>query len=210
MKNISIIVGGSGQFGHILAKKLHKKKQVIITTRSISKSKKKIGSLKNIKIIKLNIQKKIEIEKLLIKFQPSEIFYFAGQSSPAISFKKPKDTYLSNYKGCKNFLEIIKKKKINCKFINSTSCDIFGNVKGKISLKTRKNPISPYGIAKLASFNITRKYREKYNLLNYNAIIFNTESIYRDKNFLIPKICMSAIKAYKIKKKNRLWESENI
>ena len=201
MKNISIIVGGSGQFGHILAKKLHKKKQVIITTRSISKSKKKIGSLKNIKIIKLNIQKKIEIEKLLIKFQPSEIFYFAGQSSPAISFKKPKDTYFSNYKGCKNFLEIIKKKKINCKFINSTSCDIFGNVKGKISLKTRKNPISPYGIAKLASFNITRKYREKYNLLNYNAIIFNTESIYRDKNFLIPKICMSAIKAYKIKKK---------
>ena len=74
MKNISIIVGGSGQFGHILAKKLHKKKQVIITTRSVSKSKKKIASLKNIKIIKLNIQKKIEIEKLLIKFQPSEIF----------------------------------------------------------------------------------------------------------------------------------------
>ena len=111
MKNISLIVGGSGQFGLTLAKKLQKKNKVVITTRSISKSKKKIRSLKNIKIAKLNIQKKIEIEKLLLKFQPTEIFYFAGQSSPAISFKKPKDTFLSNYKGCKNFLEVIKKKK---------------------------------------------------------------------------------------------------
>ena len=166
-----MIVGGTGQFGITLAKKLYKKK-VIITTRSISKSRKKIKDLKKIKIVKLNILKKIEIERLLLKFQPTEIFYFAGQSSPGISFKKPKETYLSNFIGCKNFLEVIKNKKMSCKFVNSSSCDIFGSVNGKVSLKTRKRPISPYGRSKLLSHNIIRKYREQDNLLAYNAIIF--------------------------------------
>ncbi len=58
MKNISIIVGGSGQFGHILAKKLHKKKQVIITTRSVSKSKKKDCEFKKYKNYKIKYSKK--------------------------------------------------------------------------------------------------------------------------------------------------------
>ncbi len=201
MNNTSIIVGGTGQFGITLAKKLYKKKKVIITTRSISKSRNKIKVLKKIKIVKLNILKKIEIERLLLKFRPTEIFYFAGQSSPSISFKKPKDTYLSNFKGCKNFLEVIKNQKMSCKFVNSSSCEIFGNVNGKVNLKTRKRPISPYGRSKLLSHNIIKSYREKDNLLAYNAIIFNTESVYRDKSFLIPKICISAINAYKNNKK---------
>ena len=90
---------------------------------------------------------------------------------------------------------------MSCKFVNSSSCEIFGNVNGKVNLKTRKRPISPYGRSKLLSHNIIKSYREKDNLLAYNAIIFNTESVYRDKSFLIPKICISAINAYKNNKK---------
>ena len=73
--------------------------------------------------------------------------------------------------------------------------------KKKINLKSKKSPVSPYGKAKLDSFNITKKFRNKKKVSAYNAIIFNTESIFRDKNFLIPKICISAINAYKFKKK---------
>tara|TARA_Y100001970_G_scaffold266801_1_gene355962 strand:+ start:369 stop:1322 length:954 start_codon:yes stop_codon:yes gene_type:complete len=206
-KSIAIIVGGTGQFGVLLAEKLLKKKyKVIITTRSINKAKKKIAK-KKINIKKLDIFNKNEIKKLLFKYKPGIIFYTASQSSPGKSFEKKKETYLSNYIGCKNFLEIIKKNKFDSKFINFSSCEIYGNYKKKISVESPKKPISPYGFAKLKAHNKTKYYREKYNLKFYNAIIFNTESLFRPKNFLVPKICIAAINA---KKKNIKTEFGNL
>ena len=89
-KKISIIVGGSGQFGISLSKILLKKKHiVIITTRNIIKAKKKISyKNKNLKIVRLNILKTNQINSLIKQYSPFQIFYFASQSSPSISFKK--------------------------------------------------------------------------------------------------------------------------
>ena len=89
-KKISIIVGGTGQFGITLSKiLLEKKHKVIITTRNISKAKNKINyKNKNLKILKLNVLDKKKINLLLEKHNPFQLFYFAGQSSPSISFKK--------------------------------------------------------------------------------------------------------------------------
>ena len=198
-KKISIIVGGSGQFGVTLSRLLIKKKhKVIVTTRNINRAKKKINIInKNLKIVKLDVLKIDQINKILSKFKPNFIFYFAGQSSPGLSFKTVKETYLSNFVGCKNFLELIRIKKLNCKFLNSSSSEIFAKTNKKINIYSRKKPISPYGKSKLLSLNITKKYREKYKIKSYNAIIFNTESYLRNKNYLIPKICLAAIRAYK-------------
>ena len=204
MKNkISIIVGGSGQLGINLAQLLLKKNyRVFITTRNIKLAKKKIPfSHKNLNLKKLNILNKKEIKKLIISLKPNEIFYFAGQSSPHLSFRKKNITYLSNVKGCKNFLEAIYKIKSKCKFVNATSSEIFAENKGKLVVSSKKNPISPYGEAKLLSFNYTKFFRNTKKLNTYNAIIFNTESYYRDKNYLIPKICLAAIYAKKHNKK---------
>ena len=196
-KSIAIIVGGTGQFGILLAKKLLKKKfKVIITTRSLKNAKKKIKD-KKLYIKKLDILKKIEIKKLLQKNKPQIIFYTASQSSPGKSFKNKRETYLSNYVGCRNFLEVIKKFKIDSKFINFSSCEIYGNYKKKISVGTIKKPISPYGLAKLKAHNETKYYRDNFYLKSYNAIIFNTESLFRPKNYLVPKICLAAIRAKK-------------
>ena len=206
-KSIAIIVGGTGQFGVLLAEKLLKKKyKVIITTRSVIKAKKRIKKKKFI-FKKLNILAKSEIKKLLLKNKPKIIFYTASQSSPGKSFKNKKETYLSNYVGCKNFLEIIKKYKIESKFVNFSSCEIYGNYKKKISVETIKKPISPYGMAKLKAHNQTKYYRDNYNLKSYNAIIFNTESYFRPKYYLVPKICLAAIKA---KEKNIKTEFGNL
>ncbi len=196
-KSNTIIVGGTGQFGIILSKQLIKKKiKVIITTRSVAKAKKKLNNNK-LSIEKLNILKKEEIKQILLKYNPKTIFYLAGQSSPGKSFYSKKETYFSNFIGCKNFLEVLKEKNLLCKFINFSSCEIYGNYKKKINLNSPKKPISPYGFAKLKSYNETKKFRKKFNLNFYNAIIFNTESIYRPKNYLVPKICLAAIKAKK-------------
>jgi len=108
-----------------------------------------------------------------------------------------KETYKSNVLGCKNFLDVILKNNYNCKFVNASSCEMYGKINNKIKVSSIKKPINPYGLSKLKSFEITKKYREIHNIKTYNAIIFNTESFFRNKSYLIPKICLAAIYAKK-------------
>ena len=189
-----MIIGGTGQFGITLKNQLNKKnKRVIITSRF----KKSIIKKKQFEIVVLDIFNKEKISKIIKKYKPQNIFYFAGQSSPSISFIKKNETLKSNYTGCKNVLESVYKIDKNISFFYAASSEIYGKIKGKISLKSKRYPVNPYGISKLKGLNITKLYREKYELKAYNAIIFNTESILRDKSFFIPKICIAAINAYK-------------
>jgi GDPmannose 4,6-dehydratase len=189
-----MIIGGTGQFGITLKNQLNKKnKRVIITSRF----KKSIIKKKQFEIVVLDILNKEKISKIIKKYKPQNIFYFAGQSSPSISFIKKNETLRSNYTGCKNVLESIYKIDKNISFFYAASSEIYGKINGKISLKSKRYPVNPYGISKLKGLNITKLYREKYELKAYNAIIFNTESILRDKSFFIPKICIAAINAYK-------------
>lgn len=202
-KLVAIIVGGTGQFGIITSNLLLKKNyKVVVTTRNIKK-KKLFNKNKNLDVVKLDIYNKESIKKLLIKYKPQIIFYYAGQSSPSKSFFKKKETYRSNVIGCENFLKIILRKKPDTKFVNASSCEIYGKLKGKIKVTSVKKPVNPYGISKLESYKISKRYRDKYNLKSYNAIIFNTESFYRDKVYLIPKICIAAINAKRKKIKTK-------
>ena len=190
----SLIIGGTGQFGITLKNQLNRKnKKVIITSRfKKSKIKKRL-----FEIIELDIFNKKKISSIIKKYKPQNIFYFAGQSSPSISFVKKKETIRSNYLGCKNVLECIYNIDTNISFFYAASSEMYGKIRGKISLKKKKHPINPYGVSKLKGFNITKLYREKYKLKAYNIVLFNTESVLRDKSYFIPKICMAAINAYK-------------
>ena len=190
----SLIIGGTGQFGITLKNQLNKKnKKVIITSRFKKSTIKK----KQFEIVVLDIFNKEKIFKIIKRYKPQNIFYFAGQSSPSISFVKKNETIRSNYIGCKNVLESIYNIDTNISFFYAASSEMYGKIKGKISLKSKKYPVNPYGVGKLKGFNITKLYREKYKLKAYNAIIFNTESILRYKSFFIPKICIAAINANK-------------
>jgi len=190
----SLIIGGTGQFGITLKNQLNRKnKKVIITSRFKKSSIKK----KKFEIVVLDIFNKQKISMLIKRYKPQNIFYFAGQSSPSISFVKKNETIQSNYIGCKNVLESIYKIDTSISFFYAASSEIYGKIKGKISVKTKKYPVNPYGVAKLKGFNITKLYREKYNLKAYNAIFFNSESTLRDKSFFIPKLCVAAINAHK-------------
>lgn len=197
----SLIIGGTGQIGVYLANELLKKKyKVFISSRKITPNKKKkfkiINIYQKVNFVKLNLYKKKEILKLIKKINIDNIFYLAGQSNVDKSFKKPKETIISNFNGCKNVLEILKETKFSGKFINIASSEIFGNQKGFKSLNKKLKPVSPYGKAKLKSFNLTKNFRKKFRLKTYNVILFNCDSIFRPKNFVIPKICLSAVKAY--------------
>jgi len=199
---IALIIGGTGQIGVYLANQLLKKKyKVFISSRKITNNKKNkfkiINIYKKVNFIKLNLYKKEEILKLIKKVKPETIYYLAGQSNVDKSFINPKETIDSNFYGCKNVLESLEEIKFSGKFLNVASSEIFGNQKGFKSLNKKLKPVSPYGKAKLKSFNLTKNFRKKFNLKTYNAILFNCDSILRPKNFVIPKICLSAIRAFR-------------
>ena len=212
-KKKALIIGGTGQIGLYLSKYLLSKNYfVCITTRKLKKNTimkvKFLGLEKKINFKSLKSFKIKNIEKIFSEFMPDEIYYLAGQSYPSKSFLKKKETIKSNTLGCKNFLKVIKKNSYKCKFFNSSSSEIFGNHNKDININSRKNPVSPYGRAKLISYKITKEYRNKYKVNSYNGIIFNTESYLRPKNFLIPKICLAAIGA--AKNKNKIYYFGNL
>ena len=151
-KRINLIVGSGVLGAYLSAELLRKKEKVVVTTRSLKKIHTNYNYLKiqkKIKFEKLNINKKKQISKIISKYNPKKIFYFAGQSSITKSIKYKKETFSSHYNGTKNFLEILKKEKSNTKFFKASSGYIFAPKNGLINLKCKfSSNKNPYGFIK--------------------------------------------------------------
>jgi len=200
IKNVNLIIG-SGVIGAYLAKLLiSKKKQVIVTSRKNRKNIKNYEYLKiqnKVKFVKLDVTKTKAIEKILDKYKPSKIFYFAGQSSIPKSLLLPRETYNSHYLGTKKFLEVLKKRK-GIKFFKTNSGYIFKPKKGLINLKCEfSQNKNPYISTQKKVFKLIEKYR-KFNLLVYNLVLQQVESPLRPNSFLIKKVCLAAKNKKKI------------
>tara|TARA_B100000787_G_C16164547_1_gene283147 strand:+ start:61 stop:1005 length:945 start_codon:yes stop_codon:yes gene_type:complete len=207
MNKKALIFGGSGQDGSYMCKfLLEKKYEIISVTRNLNKKSnhQKIKIKKGVLRKKINIYKKIEIEKLINSSQCDEIYFFSGQPSPLKSYKQPYETIISSIIPVYYILEVIKNSKKKIKFFNASSCEIFASSKKKKSEKSKKEPSSPYGLSKLITLYFTKFYREQYKLKCFSSIGFHHESILRKKNFLIPKI-IDAAKKISINKKRKLY-----
>jgi len=141
---------------------------------------------------------KTSILKIINKYKPEKIFYFAGQSSIPKSLKSPKETFLSHYNGTKNFLDVLKEKNLKIKFFKANSGYIFAPNKGQIDLNcnfsANKNP---YVKAQKKSFKLLKKYRQ-FGLNLSNLVFMQVESPLRPKDFLIKKVCLGAKNKKKI------------
>jgi GDPmannose 4,6-dehydratase len=201
-KKVNLIIG-SGVLGAYLSANLIKKKEkVIVTTRSLRKKTNNYNYLKiqkKVKFEKLDIKNKTSIHKIINKYKPEKIFYFAGQSSIPKSLKSPKETFQSHYNGTKNFLDVLKEKNLKIKFFKANSGYIFAPNKGLIDLNcnfsTNKNP---YVKAQKKTFKLLKKYRQ-FGLNLSNLVFMQIESPLRSKDFLIKKVCVGAKKRDKIK-----------
>ena len=201
-KKINLIIG-SGVLGAYLSLGfLKNNEKVIVTSRSIKKKYKNYQFLKiqkKVKFEKLNSNNKSEIIKILKKYNPDKVFYFSGQSSLTKSYKLKKTTLSSHYTGTKNFLDVLREKKLKLKFFKANSGYIFNSKKGVVTLNskfsTNKNP---YIIAQKKSFKIIKKYR-KFKLNLFNLIFMQIESPLRQKDFFIKKVCIGAKYKKKIK-----------
>ncbi|MDC1496658.1 GDP-mannose 4,6-dehydratase [Pelagibacteraceae bacterium] len=194
-KKINLIIG-SGVLGAYLALELLKKREkIIVTTRTVKRKMKNYNYLnieKKVKFERLDVNNNIAIKKIIEKYKPDKIFYFAGQSSLTKSLKNKKETISSHFNGSKNFLNIIKKEKLKIKFFKANSGYIFSPNKGYIDINCKFSSNSnPYILAQQKTFKLIKKYR-RFGLNLFNLVFMQVESPLRDNDFFIKKVCLSA------------------
>ena len=134
---------------------------------------------------------------VLQKVQPDEIYNLAAQSHVRVSFDQPLYTANATGLGTLNLLEAVRMVSPNSKIYQASSSEMFGNNTDKDGFQretTPMNPVSPYGCAKVFSYNITRNYRNSYGMKIWNGILFTHESPRRGTNFVTNKVVKAAVK----------------
>lgn len=199
MKKSIIIAGISGQDGSILAEKLSNNYKIIGLTRKKIPNKKLVKIDKKILLIKTDYTYK-SLFKIIKKYKPIEIYNFACQSNPSLSWVKINETSFSIVNITINFLEIIRKHFKKIKYFNASSCEIFKRKTTKHSEYDEIFPNNPYGISKSFAHFLTIAYRKKFNLFLVNGILFNHESLRRNKIYLGKKLITEAHELFKKKR----------
>jgi GDPmannose 4,6-dehydratase len=134
---------------------------------------------------------------IIKKVNPTEIYNLAAQSHVRISFDQPIYTANVTGIGTLNLLESARLLNPKIKIYQASSSEMFGNSiddDGFQRETTPMNPVSPYGCAKVFSYNISRNYRNSYDMFISNGILFNHESPRRGTNFVTNKVCKEAVK----------------
>jgi len=127
--------------------------------------------------------------------KPDEVYNLAAQSHVQISFEVPYYTALSDAIGVQNLLESIRILGLHSKFYQASTSELFSGAPGEApqNEKTPFKPRSPYGVAKLYGYEISRIYREAYGFFVCNGILFNHESPRRGSNFVTRKITRGVV-----------------
>jgi GDPmannose 4,6-dehydratase len=134
------------------------------------------------------------LNRLLEKIEPDEIYNLAAQSHVKVSFEIPDYTAQVDALGTLRFLDAIREVGLKqVKFYQASTSELYGKVQEiPQTEKTPFYPRSPYGVAKLYGYWIIVNYREAYNIFASNGILFNHESPRRGETFVTRKITRAA------------------
>lgn len=207
MKNI-LITGITGQDGVFLSKLIAEKEpESKIYGISRNKVNKKffnhLASIEtpqeiNLRIVNLDLNNYEVVDNLISDLNPSVLYNLSGPSSVNQSVINPKIAYEIT-----NIFNNLTNSLINnnnfCRFFQASSSEIFANSKNHLSENSNFYPNSPYAKAKLDNHNKAEQLSLKFEWPIFSGILFNHESQFRDKEFLLAKIIDAAIE---IKRKN--------
>lgn len=134
----------------------------------------------------------VGLANLIREIEPQEIYNLAAQSHVKVSFEVPDFTAQVDAVGTIRLLEAIRASKIDTRFYQASTSELFGSTPPPQSELSPFAPQSPYAAAKLYSYWVVRNYREAYGMHATNGILFNHESPRRGETFVTRKITMAA------------------
>ena len=165
-----LVTGGAGYIGsHIVEQLVKNKKNKILIYDNLSTGRKMLVN-KKAKFIKGDIKNIKLLKKIIINFNIQAIIHLAGCLNISESEKNKKKYYKNNFIGSKNLILACKKTNIKY-FIFSSTCSVYGNVKGSVSEKKKANPKNYYAFTKYKCEELIKKYssrfKYKYAILRY-------------------------------------------
>ena len=203
-RKVALITGITGQDGSYLAELLLEKGYEVhgIIRRASTFNTKRIDHLyqdpheEDVKLFLHygDITDSSNLNRLIEKIQPTEIYNLAAQSHVGVSFDSPEYTAEATGVSTLRILDAIRESGVKTKFYQASTSELFGGLPETApqSEKTPFYPKSPYGVAKLYSYWITVNYRESYDIFACNGILFNHESPRRGETFVTRKITRAA------------------
>tara|TARA_B110000438_G_C15764392_1_gene628847 strand:+ start:448 stop:1431 length:984 start_codon:yes stop_codon:yes gene_type:complete len=199
MKKRALITGVTGQDGSYLTEFLLSKNyhvHGIVRRVALEDETHRLWRIKDIKdrmvLHSASLESYASIVKIIQKVRPHEVYHLAAQSYVSYSFEDEFSTLNTNINGTHHMLSAIKDFSPKTKFYFAGSSEMFGKVKShKQKEGTPFHPRSAYGISKVTGFELTRNYREAYNLYACSGILFNHESPRRGFEFVTRKISHS-------------------
>lgn len=205
MKRIALISGITGQDGSYLTELLLEKGYEVhgIIRRSSSFNTFRIDHIynnpeflnKRFFLHYGDLTDSSNLNRLVEKIQPTEIYNLGAQSHVQVSFEVPEYTAEVDGVGTLRFLDAIKEVGIKTRFYQASTSELYGKVQEiPQTEKTPFYPRSPYAAAKLYAYWVVVNYREAYNVFASNGILFNHESERRGKTFVTRKITVAASK----------------
>lgn len=203
MSKIALITGINGQDGSYLAELLLEKgyevwgilKRNSVAENQTARIPDKV--FKELNLVYGDLTDLSSIISVIQKCVPDEIYNLAAQSHVRISFDQPIYTSQVTGLGTLNLLEAVRLTDPKIKIYQASSSEMFGNNiddDGFQRETTPMDPVSPYGCAKVFSYNICRNYRNSYKMFISNGILFNHESPRRGINFVTNKVAKEAVK----------------
>ena len=207
MKTIAVITGITGQDGSYLAELLLEKnyKVVGLVRRSSNVNTSRISAIlddPNLSLIQADMGDSTSIINVFLPLRDAtriEVYNLAAQSHVHSSFSQPEYTADVNGTGVLRILEAIRQLGLvdKTRFYQASTSEMFGKVvETPQSETTPFYPRSPYGVAKLYGYWITKNYRESYGMFACNGILFNHESERRGEEFVTRKITKGIAKLY--------------
>jgi GDPmannose 4,6-dehydratase len=199
-KKTALITGITGQDGSYLAELLLEQGYAVhgITRRiAMEDPEHRMGRVRSlldeIELHPASMESYPSIFKVIQKVQPDEVYHLAALSFVSFSFEDEFSTLNTNINGTHYMLAAVKDAVPNSRFYFATSSEMFGKVNQVPQNETTPfHPRSAYGISKQAGFELTRNYREAYNLHASSGILFNHESPRRGYEFVTRKITSHA------------------
>ncbi len=202
----ALITGITGQDGYYLSKLLLEKGYEVhgLIRRSSNINTTRIDPLISqysesgfLKLYYSDLIDSSSLTNLINNILPDEIYNLAAQSHVAVSFKNPIYSTQTSLIGTITILESIRNIEKNIKFYQASSSEMFGGASSEVlNEESLLDPKSPYAAGKVFSHNITKIYRESYNIFAVNGILFNHESPHRGETFVTRKITRAVGRIY--------------